>query len=198
MKYFLFVFLLAFSNLICAQEQDTMAAPYHQIPEYPEDYSSGNILSRMIDGLGYRYYWASVDLNETDLNYKPSEDGKTTLETLEHLHGLSSTILNGTLNIANIRPNPPIELDYNSYRLKTLENLKAASEACANKSAEEIADLKVTFQRGENINEFEFWHMINGPIADALYHTGQLVAFRRASGNPLPAGVSVFMGKTKE
>ncbi len=198
MKFFLLLLSISFSNLICAQEIMDTKLPYHQIPDYPADYSSGNILSRMIDGLGYRYYWATKDLTENDLNYKPSEDGKTTLETLEHLYSLSGTILNGCLNKANVRPSPKEDLDYQAMREKTLQRLKQASEACLNKSAQEVEELKVIFQRGENTNSFEFWHMINGPIADAIYHCGQIVAFRRASGNPVDSGSNVFMGKTKE
>jgi hypothetical protein len=36
--------------------------------------------------------------------------------------------------------------------------------------------------------------LINGPITDAIYHTGQVVSFRRTSGNPIPKGVNVFLG----
>lgn len=181
-----------------SKEAMTKELPYHQIPEYPTDYSPGNILSRMIDGLGYRFYWSSKDLREVDLNYKPSEDSKTVIETLKHMHGLSGTILNGCLNKPNIRPQTETNMEYAELREATLYNLKKASEACLNLTSEEIENLKIIFQRGEKSNSFDFWHMINGPIADAIYHTGQIVAYRRASGNPLDSGVSVFMGKTKE
>jgi hypothetical protein len=43
---------------------------------------------------------------------------------------------------------------------------------------------------------FPFWNQINGPISDALWHCGQVVMNRRASGNPLQKGVNVFIGKT--
>ena len=49
---------------------DTMKIPFHTIPDYPSDFSSGNILGRMVDGLGYRYYWATHDLRDEDLTYK--------------------------------------------------------------------------------------------------------------------------------
>jgi len=198
MKLITLLLSILFSNIIYSQDSLNTELPYHQIPEYPLDYSSGNILSRMIDGLGYRYYWSTKDLREEDLNYKPSEDGKTTAETLEHLYGLSGTILNGCLNKPNIRPQPENNMDYADMRAATLRNLKQASEACLNMTAEEVQDLNIIFQRGENISSLDFWHMINGPIADAIYHAGQIVAFRRASGNPLDSGVNVFMGKTKE
>lgn len=40
--------------------------------------------------------------------------------------------------------------------------------------------------------------MLNGPIADALWHVGQVVSFRRSSGNPFNSKVSVFSGKVRE
>jgi len=39
--------------------------------------------------------------------------------------------------------------------------------------------------------------MMNGPLADAIYHVGQIVVFRRANGNPQNPRVNVFMGKTE-
>ena len=45
---------------------------------------------------------------------------------------------------------------------------------------------------------FPFWNHLNGPIADALWHSGQIVSNRRASGNPLNSKVNVFIGKTSQ
>lgn len=172
--------------------------PYEEIPQYPEDYSSGNVIARMIDGLGFRYYWATEGLRKEDLDYKPSEDARSTKSTLEHLYGLSTTILNAALNEPNIRPVDWLSMSFDDFRTGTLQNLKTASEIMAGKSANEIAGLEVTFQRGEKSSSFPYWHMLNGPIADALYHTGQVVTFRRSSGNPINPKVNVFMGKTGE
>lgn len=52
----------------------------------------------------------------------------------------------------------------------------------------EIAAVKV---RGEH----PLWILINGPLADALWHSGQVATLRRAAGNPMPKGVNVFLGK---
>ena len=172
--------------------------PYHQIPDYPEDYTSGNIISRMIDGLGYRYYWASKNLMESDLKFRPSEDGRTTLETLQHIYGLSLTILNAPKGESNIRPLNLTEHSYSELRTMTLENLKKASDLVVGKTSKDIEDYKVIFKRGDVQYEFPFWNLINGQISDALYHTGQLVMMRRASGNPIHSKVDVFLGKNKE
>jgi len=40
-----------------------------------------------------------------------------------------------------------------------------------------------------------FWNLINGPFSDIIYHTGQVVAFRRITGNPINPGVNVFVGQ---
>ena len=42
--------------------------------------------------------------------------------------------------------------------------------------------------------KFDLYNLFHGPISDSLYHIGQIVAFRRASGNPIPIGVNHFMG----
>ena len=41
---------------------------------------------------------------------------------------------------------------------------------------------------------YPFWYMLNGPIADALTHVGQITTWRRIAGNPQPNGVNVFKG----
>ena len=92
--------------------------------------------------------------------------------------------------------NPP--KDYILLREKTLEYLEQSSALFLNKTAEEVKQMQVIFQRGTEQFSFPIWNLINGPISDALYHTGQVVSFRRTSGNPIQKGVNVFIGKTKE
>lgn len=192
---------LLISVLCCAFTIQTMAQtsdlPYHQIPDYPDSYTSGNILARMVDGLGYRYYWSTDGLNQADLDFKPSEDARSTFETLQHLYGLSDMIVNAALNQPNIRPMDWSDMSYEDLRTATLENLRKASEVYASLSEEELNEVKVIFQNGDNRNEFPLWNVMNGPIGDALYHTGQIVSFRRASGNPMNPKVNVFIGKTR-
>ena len=56
-------------------------------------FSPNNIVARMIEGLGYRFYWATESLTDNDLKYKPSEDSRSGLQTLEHIYGFSVFIL---------------------------------------------------------------------------------------------------------
>ena len=90
------------------------------------------------------------------------------------------------------------ELSAAELRASTLRNIEAASQLLLGKSAEEIAQLKMKFRQGEDqVRELDFWLVINGQMSDALYHVGQIVSFRRTSGNPMHPGVSVFRGETR-
>ncbi|WP_236669155.1 hypothetical protein [Aquimarina mytili] len=173
-----------------------MKLPYEQIPEAPDDYTSGNVIARFIDGLGYRYYWATEGLTEKDLQFSPSEEARTTLQTIEHVYGLSIGILNAPQNLPNIRTTDTLNLSFDELRKQTLLNLKKASALFSGKSAEEVSKYKVIFQSKEKTREFPYWNMINGQISDAIYHVGQIVSFRRSSGNAMNSKVSVFLGKT--
>lgn len=192
------LWLMLLHPVVHAQDPTDMPLPYEEIPEYPADYGPGNVLSRMIDGLGYRYFWATEGLRASDLQYRISADSRTTGETIDHIYDLSVAIHNAARNTPNVRPAARPELSFSATRRKTLHNLHNASELLKDKSAGDIASLKVKFQRDDQIREFPIWHVINGQIADAIYHTGQIVAFRRASGNPIDSRVNVFMGSNRK
>ena len=166
--------------------------PFSEIGDYPNEFSQSNIVSRMIEGLGYRYYWATKSLNDNDLNYKPSDDSRTTFEVIKHIHELTIMISSSFEN--KIVDFPSEQYDYKSLREKTLLNLKYIYDEL--KSSPDFSKLSISFQRGDSTMSFPFWNQINGPISDALWHCGQVVMNRRASGNPLQKGVNVFIGKT--
>ena len=175
--------------------QQDKALPYAEIPEAPGRYTPGAVVSRMIDGLGFRYYWASEGLRAEDLEYRPSPDARTSEETLDHILGLSEVILNSALKKVN-EPREYDELSYEQKRALTLSNLERASTIF--RSAEDLNAHKVIFKGKEANREFPLWNQINGPISDAIWHCGQLVSMRRASGNPFNSKVSVFTGKVRE
>lgn len=180
---------------INAQEQPTDTLPYFEIGAYPEDYGPGSMLSRYLDGLGYRYYWTTEDLRTEDLAYRPTPEATSSFETLEHIHFLSIMILNVARNTPTVLGEKE-ELDFEGLRAATLFNIEQASEHFRGKNEEQMAELMIKFRREDKVSEMDFWLAINGPMSDALYHVGQLVSFRRTTGNPLHPGVSVFRGKT--
>lgn len=165
--------------------------PYYEIPEASETYTAGTVAARLVDGLGFRYYWASEGLKEADLVYKITDDSRSTEETIAHIYGLSKTIVNATLK----KPNPnekEADLTFEDIRRQTLINLKTAADIL--RASDDISQFKIIF--GER--EIPFWNEINGPIADAIWHCGQLASFRRASGNPINPNVNHFLGTIKK
>lgn len=195
----LFIFLaLLLTTTLHAQTDTTMSLPYEQIPPYPQSYESGSILSRLIDGLGYRYYWATEGLSAADTAFKPSEDGKSILETAIHIHGLAKTTLTVCEGKPIVRSEEKQQHSLEELRAETLRNLAQASQLCLGKTEAELAQLALIFKRGDKEVEMPFWHLINGQIADAIYHTGQIVSFRRTAGNPVNSKVNVFMGRNRE
>ncbi|PHR74530.1 MAG: hypothetical protein COA67_00175 [Lutibacter sp.] len=180
--------ILIFATVFTMTSQEKL--PYYEIPEAPKEFTPGTTASRMVDGLGFRYYWATEGLTEKDLSYRPTKEARTTEETIDHILGLSQVILNATLKIANGDKQPT--MTFAEKRKKTLENLLQASNIL--KESNDISQYNMIF--GET--QLPFWNAINGPISDALWHTGQVVSFRRSSGNPFPKGVSVLRGKRRE
>ena len=81
-------------------------------------------------------------------------------------------------------------------RKRTLNNIKAAADIL--RESDDLSEFDVVFQRDEQSLEYPFWNNINGPIADALWHCGQVVLLRRSSGNPFNSKVSVFQGKLRD
>lgn len=191
MKTFLSAALMIISININAQNDEL---PFKEIREYSNEYSPNNIVARMIDGLGYRFYWATESLTDKDLNYKPSVDSRSSLQTLEHIYGLSVFILytfeGKEYNFSQDK------MSFEELRGGTLNNLKKVYDMLNENKDVSQMQLRLNLN-GQNL-AFPFWNAINGPISDSIWHTGQIVSFRRASGNPINPKVNVFIGKTIE
>lgn len=167
---------------------------YYQLPDTPAVYAAATVAARMVDGLGFRYFWATEGLTETDLNYKPSDSARTSFETLEHINGLVEVLLNAVNKTSTKSVAGNKKLSFAALREQTLKNIKAASEILK-KSGAMLEEFDMVFERSDGSStRYPFWNLINGPVADALWHVGQVVSFRRGSGNPLPKGVNVLQG----
>jgi len=160
--------------------------PFYEIEDYPETYTSNLIVARMIDGLGFRYYWATEGLGTDDLDYRSTDSSRSIEETINHIYGLSkfirNSILEGNKDVSKDK------FDFSETRKRTLNNFKIVSDTFKN------ADSEFPFQN----TSVPFWNIINGPVSDALWHCGQVVMLRRASGNPFNSKVSVFRGNLRK
>ena len=181
------LFLISFTAM--AQE-----LPFSSIPPAAEHYTAANSITRMIEGLGFRYYWATEGLREEDLNYQPTLESQSTLGTLRHIHGLSRTIAEVIQGKPSIRPAGKAPEDLQTLKQETLQFLKKAAVGLATKTDHDLKELHIVFDRRGEQSQFPIWNLINGPITNAIYHTGQVVSFRRTSGNPISKGVNVFLG----
>ncbi len=196
MRNTLFFSVLLFVINSFAQDANPSDSYYAEIPTAPSEYTPGAMVSRMIDGLGFRYYWATEGLTETDLSYRPSEGARTLSETLDHIFGLSRTIVNSAQQKPTDFDQEQAQMSDREKRLATLENFRLASTLFL--SSEDISKHTIVFIRNNSSSKYPFWNHINGPIEDAVWHAGQVVVLRRASGNPINPKVNVFLGKLND
>ncbi len=181
--------LLIMSFLInFSQETSDDELPYYQVPEYSEEFTAGTMAARMIDALGFRFYWASIDLSESDLDFKLNGKGRSTKETIDHIYDLSKIIVNSTLKKPNVQGGDE-SIPYAEKREAVLKNLKIAADIL--RVSEDISQFKIIF----GTQNIPFWNQVNGPIADSIWHCGQIAIYRRASGNPINPKVNHFTGK---
>ena len=193
MKVFILFATSMLTGVLYAQERPY----YYQIPEAPAVYTPATVAARLVDGLGFRYFWATEGLTEKDLAFRPAPEARNSMETLEHINGLTTVLLNAVNKKPTTGGASKEKLSFEALREKTLQNIRAASDILKQPDAD-LENFDMVFERGNNKTEYPFWNLLNGPIADALWHIGQVVTFRRSSGNPLPKGVDVLQGTKSE
>lgn len=169
--------------------------PYYEIPEAPKEYTEGAVASRLVDGLGFRYYWATEGLKEENLKFKPSDEARNMFDTLDHILVLSIMTLSAVEGTDMDFPEEGA-LTFSEIRKLTLENFKKTSDIL--KSSDDLSKFVMKIKRRNGkVEEYPFWNQLNGPIADAIWHVGQVVSFRRSADNPLPKGPSFLTGKLR-
>jgi len=157
---------------------------FHEISQYPDEVSGTTVLVRLLDGLGFRFRWATDGLSDADYGFRPAPDCMSIEELVRHIWGLVNWVCQ-SVETPRFGKQEDIELT----RRSVLEMLQALRKALLSMGDDELG--------GVSIYERPFWHIINGPVADALTHVGQINSFRRLAGNPTP-GANVFMGLPPE
>ena len=166
--------------------------PFSEIDAYSDKFNAETVINRMIEGLGFRYYWATDGLRDIDLSYKPSDDSRSSLDVLQHIYGLTEMVIFAFQNkeyptetseiLTSLISISDIFLRFNN--VSVLYSVKVISY---------LVSVKINF--GGQSMSFPFWNAINGPLSDAIWHTGQIASNRRASGNPFNSKAQVFLGK---
>lgn len=191
MKFLPLLPLMLLASIVNAQDN---SLPFYEISLDPKKFSAGTVAARVIDGLGFRYYWATDGLRTQDLAFKPSAEARTAEETVAHIYEMSIIILNATTKTANI-PGQDKPLPFAEMRKVTLNNLWTARTNLLTATDEQLKEFNFIFKTTTQSVVYPFWNMINGPIEDCVWHVGQLVSFRRSSGNPFNSKAEMFTGK---
>jgi hypothetical protein len=189
----LFIMLGVIAN-VHAQQKDY----YYNIPDTPGTYTAATVAARIVDGLGFRYYWATEGLRDIDLSYRPSDSARSSFETLQHIFNLTLIVLNTVSDKPTEVANIQMPSTFAALREQTLQHIKEASEILKRQDTQ-LENLSMAFKAGDDKeSSFPYWNLINGPMSDALFHTGQIVSFRRSSGNPIAEGVDYLTGKKSD
>ena len=164
----------------------------YQISEAPARFDGARVLARVVDGLAFRYRWATEGLRPEDFDFRPGPTSMTTREIMKHVLNLVLMVKQSVFD-ADERESPDTD-DPEALRSAALENLRLAREHLASLDDAALARHRVLKRDG---SRWPIWNILNGPLADALTHVGQINAWRRLSGNPTPAA-NVFAGLPPE
>jgi hypothetical protein len=160
--------------------------PFEDISKTPNDLTATNTLLRMVEGLAFRYRWATENLSEENIKFKPHPTSMSVEEVNAHIFDLvdsTNRVFGGE------KQNKDSLNSFNKLRIKSLNILADLSERLKDMSDEDLSEIEKNTSR-----KLPFWYWINGPLADALTHVGQITSWRRIAGNPQLKGINVFIG----
>lgn len=160
--------------------------PFEDISKTPNDLTATNTLLRMVEGLAFRYRWATENLSEENIKFKPHPTSMSIEEVNAHIFDLvdsTNRVFGGE------KQNKDSLNSFHKLRIKSLNILADLSERLKEMSDEDLSEIEKNTSR-----KLPFWYWINGPLADALTHVGQITSWRRIAGNPQLKGVNVFIG----
>ncbi|MGQ0553651.1 MAG: DinB family protein [Planctomycetota bacterium] len=166
--------------------------PFERLSEPPGEVRGISVMVRLVDGVGFRYRWATEGLRPQDADFRPGSDSMSLLELLRHVERLMAWVLAnlGGEPVAGAALTPaPAGADSEALRLLTLQHLLAIRARLLTLRDPDLAAVRIANSKGAQ----PFWALINGPLADALTHVGQINAWRRLAGNPTPRA-DVFRG----
>ncbi len=151
-----------------------------------------------MDGLEFRYRWATEGLTDQDLAFRIRDSARSTSETLEHIYNIVEMTEYAFSGETYLLPEQDVDLSVSDLRRLTLDRVSRISGLLSGQNGEDLEALQARFQLGDEEHTFPFWNTVNGTMSDAMYHVGQVVSFRRASGNPIDPTAQVYLGAKPE
>ena len=160
--------------------------PFEDISKTPTELTATNILLRVVEGLGFRYRWATENLSEDNIKFRPHP----TSMNIEELNAHIFDLINSTFRVfGGEKQNIDSLNSFQQIRKKSLLILEDLSERLKKMRDEDLVKMEKNTSR-----KLPFWYWVNGPLSDALTHVGQITSWRRIAGNPQLKGVNVFIG----
>ena len=187
---FFILFILSFADLANAQD-----LPFREIPPAAKVFTSGTLMGRMTDGLGFRFHWATDGLTEENLSFKAGEESRTIGETVDHIYTLVLMFTNAVMEQPTTLPIETKDLTFKEKRKKILSFIQTSSALLKMSNDEDFERYNLVSQfASRNGQKLPFWNGLNGPMEDALWHIGQVVTLRRMAGNPINPNVDFMNG----
>lgn len=180
-----------------------LSSSFDALPAPPTDLPDAcNVLARLVEGLGFRYRWAVDGLGAEDMDFRAAEGCMSLGQLLDHLRFLARWVERNV--VAAAEGTEPVTYpscceglpdpagDPAAFATQTLGAWASLRDQLLRLDAAGLA--RVQLIGGKEPTAFPVWNMINGPLADALTHVGQLNAWRRQLGKPGPRH-DVFRGR---
>ena len=165
---------------------DNQELPFADISVVPNNITATNTLLRMVEGLAFRYRWATENLSEENIKFRPHPTSMSIEELNSHIFDL----VDSTFRVFGGEKQNKESL--NSFKKIREFNLFLFQKLCS--QLNEMSEDDLLNLEKETTRKLPFWYWINGPLADALTHVGQITSWRRIAGNPQLKGVNVFIG----
>ena len=160
--------------------------PFEDISKTPTELTATNTILRMVEGLAFRYRWATENLSEENIKFRPHPTSMSIEDVNSHIFDL----VDSTFRVfGGEKQNKETLNSFQEIRKANLYLLKKLVNLLREMNDSELAEMEKNTSR-----KLPFWYWINGPLADALTHVGQITSWRRISGNPQLKGVNVFIG----
>ncbi len=160
--------------------------PFKDISQTPFELTATNTLLRMVEGLAFRYRWATENLSEENIKFRPHPTSMSIEEVNSHIFDL----VDSTYRVFGGEKQ-------NKKSLNSFQKIREANLFLLQKLVtllKEMKDSELLEMEKNTSRKLPFWYWINGPLADALTHVGQITSWRRIAGNPQLKGVNVFIG----
>lgn len=166
--------------------ENNQELPFENISKVPNNISTTNTLLRLVEGLAFRYRWSTENLSEENIKFRPHPTSMSIEEVNSHIFDL----VDSTFRVfGGEKQNKESS---NSFKKIKEANLFLFQNLC--NLLKEMSDTDLINLEKETSRKLPFWYWINGPLADALTHVGQITSWRRIAGNPQLKGFNVFIG----